>query len=370
MKSVFFDYNSTTPVAPEALEAMLPYFSDVFANPSGQTSEMSWQSQTAIKKANLQISELIKCQPHEIIFTSGATESINWVFECFMNQQKHIFISKVDHDAAFQKVYDYEMRLHFTSNTDGSVDLESFKTGLKELKPGSLVSLIWAHNELGTILDLKPLIEEAKKLGHFTHVDATQALGKIDVDFSGLGLDFLSCSAHKLYGPKGVGSLVVNSKTVTGLKPLIAGGGQQSGLRSGTLNTPLIVGFGKAAEIAQNKLSEDQRHFKSLKETFLNEIKGLKFTQNGDLKNSLLNTINITFHDWKSLAPFHLELLPFSVSQSSACSSENNKKRILSCLDIPETGTLRISFGRASSAKNVTALAQKIKEALSGQKTL
>lgn len=370
MKSVFFDYNSTTPVAPEALEAMLPYFSDVFANPSGQTSEMSWQSQTAIKKAKEQISNLIKCKPHEITFTSGATESINWVFDCFMKQQKHIFISKVDHDAAFQKVSDYELRLHFTSNKDGSVDLDSFKEGLKELAPGSLISLIWAHNELGTILDLEPLVSEAKKQNHFVHIDATQSLGKIDVDFAGLELDFLSCSAHKLYGPKGVGALVINSKTVTGLKPLIAGGGQQSGMRSGTLNTPLIIGFGEASEIAQTRLLEDQKHFKSLKEAFLKEIEELKFTQNGDLENSLSNTINITFHDWKSLAPFHLELLPFSVSQSSACSSESNKKRILSSLNIPETGTLRISFGRASDAQNTAALAQKIKEALLGQKNL
>jgi cysteine desulfurase len=348
---------------------MLPYFSDVFANPSGQTSEMSWQSQSAIKKAKGQISKFIKCRANEITFTSGATESINWVFDCFMNQQKHIFISKIDHDAAFQKVSDYELRLHFKSNANGSVEMESFKKGLKELKRGSLISLIWAHNELGTVLNLKPLIDEAKKYGHFTHVDATQTLGKLDVNFSDLGLDFLSCSAHKFYGPKGIGALIVNSKTITGLKPMIAGGGQQSGMRSGTLNTPLIVGFGEAAEIAQNQLTQDQKHFTHLKEAFLNEVKDLNFTQNGDINNSLLNTINITFHDWKSMAPFHLELLPFAVSQSSACSTESNKKRILSSLNIPEAGTLRISFGRYSDIENTVALAQKIKDALSEQKT-
>lgn len=356
MSKNFFDYNSTTPVCPEALEAMLPYFSDVFANPSGQTSQMSWKSQAAIKTAKKEVASLLGCSFDEITFTSGATESITWVFEDFMKNNKNVLVSNIDHDAAYEKA---KGQVTFRSNLDGSPDIEDFSLKLKNLEKGSLVSFISAHNELGTIIELEPLIKQAKENGHFVHLDATQALGKFDFNFKNLNADFLSCSAHKVYGPKGIGTLVINKSSVSSIDPLIYGGGQQDGLRSGTINTPLIVGFGKACQVAKPRIQKDQEHYKILRTIFLDSLKGLDFTLNGS-QNSLLNTINITFHDWKSLAPLYLELLPFSVSQSSACSSEDNKKRILSALNIPEAQTIRVSFGRASTEENTKELAQKI----------
>ncbi len=373
MSKTFFDYNSTTPVCPEALNAMLPYFSEVFANPSGQTSEMSWQSQSAIKASKKQIASLIGCSDSEITFTSGATESINWVFEDFQKRGLPILISDIDHDASFQKALQGKDNCGdfiFTSNTDGSVNLEDFSKKLLNLPEGALVSLLYAHNELGTILNLEEITslvkEKFKQKKLLIHVDATQALGKFKFNFRKLKIDFLSCSAHKVYGPKGVGALVVNKDTISSISPFICGGGQQDGLRSGTLNTPLIVGFGKACEIASLKTSEDKAHYLKLKKLFLDEIKDLDFKLNGDLECSLANTINITFGGWKNLAPLFLELLPYSVSQSSACSTESNKKRILSSLDIPEAQTLRISFGRTSDEEAVSGLAQKIKSTLRG----
>lgn len=361
MSKAFFDYNSTTPVCPEALKAMLPYFSEIFANPSGQTSEMSWQSQSAIKLAKKQISSLLGCNDAEIIFTSGATESINWVFQDFFERGLPVLVSDIDHDAAFQKAKKTNI---FESNQDGSPNLESFKSAISKMPEGSLVSLIYAHNELGTILDLEQLIPMIKKHKLFVHLDATQALGKFDFSFSQLDIDFLSCSAHKIYGPKGIGTLVINQKTISSIKPFIYGGGQQDGLRSGTLNTPLIVGFGKACEVAKKNTLQDQEHYAHLTNTFLNEIKDINYTLNGNLERSLLNTINITFHDWKNLTPLFLELLPYSVSQSSACSAKDNKKRILNSLNIPAAQTLRISFGRNSEEEHVVGLAQKIKSTL------
>lgn len=233
----FFDYNSTTPVAKEVLEKMLPYFSDVFANPSGQTSPMSWQSQSAINKAKKQIADTINCDPDEVYFTSGATESINWVLKNFMDESHPIFISPLDHDASFVTSKEYKNTNYF--------DPLSFTPALKP----SLYSFILVNNETGQILDLKNN-DSLKKEKHFIHIDATQAIGKIKVDFKSLNADFLSLSAHKFYGPKGIGALIIKKKTITNFKPFIFGGGQQSGLRSGTLNTPLIVGMGAAAELA------------------------------------------------------------------------------------------------------------------------
>ncbi len=361
MSKNFFDYNSTTPVCQEALEAMLTYFSDIFANPSGQTSEMSWKSQTAIKLAKKQISGLLGCTENEIIFTSGATESINWVFEDFFQRSLPVLVSDIDHDASFQKSKQTNI---FKSNPDGTVNIESFKQALSHMPKGSLVSLLYAHNELGTILNLKEIVPLIKEHGLFIHLDATQALGKVDISFSALGIDFLSCSAHKVYGPKGVGALIINKNTVPDITPLILGGGQQDGMRSGTLNTPLIVGFGKACDVAKNSMTEDIAHYAKLKDLFLSEIKNCNHKVNGDTQNSLINTLNISFFDWTSFAPLYLELLPFSVSQSSACSTESNKKRILSSLAIPEAQTLRISFGRGSDEDSVVRLARKILETL------
>lgn len=346
---------------------MLPYFSEIFANPSGQTSDLSWKAQSAIKQAKSQISQLLGCKSGEITFTSGATESINWVQDSFIQAKKHILLSEIEHDACFMKVNDYELSLFFKSENDGTVDFESLKSQAAKAAKGSLINFIWGHNELGTILDIKKCIEISKNAGHFVHLDATQALGKFSIDFKSLGADFLSCSAHKLYGPKGIGALVINSSTVSGMKPLISGGGQQNGLRSGTLNSPLIVGFGKASETALEKLEADREHFKSLRASFINEISSLDFKLNGSQTSYLLNTVNISLFDWKSPSALFLELIPFSVSQSSACSTESDKKRILSTLGIPEACTIRISFGRSTTSEDCKGLADKIKSVLNSQ---
>ncbi len=357
MSKKFFDYNSTTPVCPEALKAMLPYFSNIFANPSGQTSKMSWQSQAAIKIAKQQISSLIDCKNEEIIFTSGATESINWLFEDFFKKNLPVLISNIDHDASFQKSQQTNI---FQSNTNGSVNMESLNKALLQMPKGSLVSLIYAHNELGTILDLKTLVPLIKQHDLFVHIDATQALGKFKFSFAKLNIDFLSCSAHKLYGPKGVGALIINQNSTPSIRPLIVGGGQQNNLRSGTLNTPLIVGFGKSCEVAKKNIVADTKHYSSLKKLFLSKIKNTNHKLNGDLKNSLANTINITFFHWSSATPLYLKLLPFSVSQSSACSTEGTKNRVLNNLNILQAQTLRISFGRTTQKESTLALAEKI----------
>jgi len=365
MHDDFFDYNSTTPVDKSVLNQMLPYFSECFANPSAQTSMMSLKAQGAIEKAKQDIADFIGSKSSEITFTSGATESINWVFEEFFKAEKNVLVSKIDHDASFEKTKSNSLGKTYACDSKGQIDFKLFEKQCESLKPKSLVNFMLAHNELGTIIDLKSLITIAKKHAHFTHIDATQALGKTDFNFKESQADFLSCSAHKFYGPKGIGALIVNSQIVS-LSPLILGGGQQGNLRSGTLNTPLIVGFGAAAELAKKSLKKDQEHYQKLKSAFLNDIKDLKFTLNFDTENSLKNTINITFDEWKSPSPLHLELLPYSVSQGSACSSSTGASRILSSIGQKNlSGTLRISFGRGSKRENTASLAKKLISLLS-----
>ncbi len=367
MSENFFDYNSTTPVCKEALEAMLPYFSECFANPSAQTSAMSLKSKAAIDRAQEEVADFIGCKSHEIVFTSGATESINWVFEEFLSLKKNVLVSEIDHDASYEKVQSAQnsLAIFFKANKLGQVDLESFKKACTRAKPKSLVNLMYAHNELGTLLNLKELISIAKEHSLFVHIDATQALGKTPFSFKNSEADFLSCSAHKFYGPKGVGTLVINSKTAS-LTSLIKGGGQQNNLRSGTLNTPLIVGFGAAAKLAKESLQKDMTHYESLKNLFFDQIKGLNYNLNSDNENSLKNTINITFNDWNSPSPLYLELTPFAVSQGSACSSGSGASRVLSSIGQHKlSSTIRISFGRGSKAENTTLLAKRILSLLS-----
>lgn len=359
----YFDFNATTPLAPDALEAMLPYFSEIFANPSGQSSEMSWQSQSAIKESKYKISNFLDCKENEIYFTSGATESINWLFYNF--RRKHILVSEIDHDASYICAKNHKGGLFFESQANGQIDEINFLDKLNLMKPGSLVSFLLAHNEVGTLLDYKHFIKEIKKRKLFLHLDVTQALGKIDFSFCQSQADFISLSAHKVYGPKGIGCLVVNRSNISDLEPFILGGGQQGAMRSGTLNTPLIVGMAKAFEIAKKRQTEDIKHYKNLKKEFLSFLSGkVNFYLNGDPSRSLPNTLNITFKDWNAPRPFYLELLPFSTSAASACSSEKAGSRVLQTLKIPNLSTIRISFGRTNEIQEVLELAKKAISAL------
>lgn len=364
MEEVYLDYNATTPVATEVLNEMMPFFTANYANPSSDFSQMSLKSQSAIKLAQSRILNCLEARHHGLIFTSGATESINLSLFQFKRTKASIFVSKIDHDASVAYLKDYPNTFEIPTNKEGEIQAEELIDDAKKAPKGSLFSFILAHNELGTVLELEEVNKEIKKMGHFIHIDATQAIGKIEVSAEKLYADFLSFSGHKVYAPKGVGGLIFNSKTVSEITPLIIGGGQQNGLRGGTLNTPFIAGLGKAFDIAKKRIFDDSKHYENLRDTFLESIKSLNFTINGSKNSYLKNTLNLTFNDWSSYSPLALKLSPFIVSQASACSTGKAAPRVLNQLNIPAEKTIRVSFGRYTTKDDVLGLAKKLKESL------
>jgi len=355
MNEVYFDFNATTPTDPLVFKEMAPYFTEVFANPSSSSSLGALKAQSAIKISKKRISKALECTENEIYFTSGATESVNWVLNEFKNQKQKIFYSPLDHDATIACLKNYEHIKALSFNKLGEFDYEELTNLAKSAPSGSLFTFLLAHNELGTLLETK-IIKTLKNSGHYVHLDATQAVGKIEVNFNELSCDFLSFSGHKLYGPKGIGGLLINSKTITEMKAFIFGGGQQSDLRSGTLNTPGIVGLGKACELAHENLKKNQNHFKKMKSFFIKNISNLDYTLNAPLENSLSNTINISINNWSSFKPLSESLKPYIVSQSSACSSGKSGSRVLNLLNVEPNKTIRISFGKDSSIEDVEGL--------------
>lgn len=362
MKEVYLDYNATTPIETDVLNEMMTFFTKNYANPSSSFSKMSLQAQSAIKMANSRILKGLDASNHTLIYTSGATESINLSLHQFKEKNLCIYVSKIDHDASVAYLKDYKNTFNIPTNNKGEIINEELLVIAKEAHKGSLFSFILAHNELGTVLKLEELNKILKDLGHFIHIDATQAIGKIPVSADLLNADLLSFSGHKVYAPKGIGGLVFNNKTISDLSPLLVGGGQQNGLRGGTLNTPFIVGLGKAFEIAQNRISEDNKHHLHLRTLLLESLNELSFTINGSEESFLSNTLNLTFKDWSFYTPLAVKLDPYIVSQGSACSAGKSAPRVLNELGLPAEKTIRISFGRFTTEEDVKGLSQKLNE--------
>ena len=363
MNTVYLDFNATTPTDPLVLEEMLPFFTQIFANPSSGRSTESLKSQSAIKLAKKRVSTALFCEEKEIFFTSGATESVNWVLKQFTDKGLCVYHSLIDHDATVDFLKDYQNAQHLKFSRLGEYDYDQIELEAKKAPKNCLFTFLLAHNELGTLLDTG-IIRIIKEAGHFVHLDATQAVGKIDVNFKTLEADFLSFSAHKVYGPKGVGGLIINSKTVAEMTPMLKGGGQQNGLRSGTLNTPSIVGLGKALELAHRNLSQTQEHYKNLRSLFFNKIKDLNYTLNAPLEKILLNTINITFTDWHSNKALADELKPYTVSQASACSADKAEARVLSFISAKAEKTIRISFGKTTTEDEILNFSEHLSECI------
>jgi cysteine desulfurase len=277
MLPVYLDYNATTPVDARVLEAMLPYFSVKFGNAASKTHSFGWVAEDAIELARAQAASLLNATPHEIIFTSGATESLNialkGVYEAYQSKGNHIIVLSTEHKAVLDVCRYLETKgasiSYLPVDRQGLVDL----TGLiKEIRRDTiLISAIFANNETGTIQPVKAIGEIARRHNVLFLCDATQAAGKVMIDVNADNIDVLAISAHKIYGPKGTGAIYIRRKNPrVSLIPMIHGGGHERGLRSGTLNVPGIVGLGKACEIAQQEMWDDSARISALR-TFLEQ---------------------------------------------------------------------------------------------------
>ncbi|MBL0104206.1 MAG: IscS subfamily cysteine desulfurase [Bacteroidetes bacterium] len=368
---IYLDYNSTTPVDPQVLEAMLPYFTERFGNAASRTHAYGWVADEAVKIARKQIAKAIGAEEMEVIFTSGATEAINLaikgVAESYAIKGKHIVTVATEHKAVLDTCKHLEKNGYELTTLpvmrDGLVDHDLLERSIRT--DTILVAVMLANNETGVIQDLNSIGQIVHQKNSILFTDATQALGKINVDVNELYADIMSISAHKVYGPKGVGALYVRRKNprVT-LAPQIDGGGHERGFRSGTLNVPGIVGFGKACELATKNLFEENGRI-SLLRTRLEQAltENGKASVNGNIKNRLPNTSNICFHNLK--ADELIKACPeLALSTGSACSSAlAEPSHVLKAMGLSEKeayGSVRFSIGRFTDDEQIEKAIQAI----------
>src|SRR6185312_7397351 len=345
---IYLDYNATTPVDKRVLETMLPYFSEKFGNAASHTHAAGWTAKRAIDDAREQVSKLINCDAQEIVFTSGATEAINLaikgVYQTYSAKGKHIITYATEHSAVLDTCKYLESlgaEVDYLSvDGEGLPDLQLLKKTIRE--DTILVCAMYANNETGVIFPVKEIAAIVHEKKSIFFCDATQAVGKIMVDVQDDGIDLMCMSAHKIYGPKGVGALYIRRKNprVT-LTPLIHGGGHERGLRSGTLNVPGIVGLGKACAIAADEMWDDAQRLSMLRtllEQSLNDL-GSVFV-NGSQKQRLAHVTNLAFAGIK--ADRLIALLPgIAISMGSACTSA-----------LPEPSHVIKAMGRESLANS------------------
>jgi len=376
MKTIYLDYNATTPLDQRVLEKMLPYFTEKYGNTDSYNHFFGWESKEALEISRELIANFINANPNEIIFTSGATESINLGIKGFCqnnsSNKNHIISQVTEHKAVLNtldqvKNFGWEITL-LPVNEYGMIDYDELINAITPKT--SLVVLMHANNEIGTIHDIKKVGQICKDNDLFFFTDAAQTYGKIDLDVNSMNIDLLSASAHKIYGPKGVGFLYVRKKNkAINLFPLISGGGQEFGMRSGTTPVPLIVGLAEASKISFNQLLKEQKKNKSLRDNFLNQIiENLPDTKiNGSIEQRLSNNINLSFPeiDAESLLS---KLNTIACSTGSACSSNLlESSYVLKAIGLDEElalSSIRVSFGRNNNNDNIIFAANEIIKAV------
>ena len=376
MNKIYLDNNSTTQIDSEVLESMLPYFNEKYGNPSSQSHAFGWEARAAVDIARGQIANFINAEIDEIIFTSGATESnnlaINGFFVSNESQNSNIITSSIEHKAVLDVCKQIQSKrnniIYIKPDYDGIIDVQKIKDAIN--KNTILVSIMHANNEIGTIQPIKEIGLICKKNDVMFHVDAAQSLGKIAIDVKDMEIDMLSISSHKIYGPKGVGALYIkNKKTKIKLNPLIVGGEQENNLRSGTLPTPLIVGFGKACEIALKRIDSDNKRIKQLCDklikTVLSEYPNAKL--NGSKQNRIPGNINLSFPFLKGMSIIN-SMPQIAVSSGSACTSSTpSPSYVLKELGISKLDSntsIRIGIGRFNTNKDIEIASEAIINAI------
>lgn len=369
---VYLDYNATTPCEEEVLQAMLPYFTKDFGNAASRSHVYGWKSAEAVEHAREQVANLIGAEKSEIIFTSGATESDNLalkgVFEIFFSKGTHIITCNTEHKAVLDTCKHLEKlgaEITFLPvDKNGLVNCKELEASIKPTT--ILISVMYANNEIGVIQPVKEIAAIAKKHGVFFFSDATQAVGKVAVNVQDDGIDLLALSAHKIYGPKGVGALYVRRKNPrVKLAAQIDGGGHERAMRSGTLNVPGIVGLGKACEICERKLQDDVRKISSLRDKLENELLKIEGSYvNGSDAHRLPNTINMGFKNVEGNALMIGLQKDIALSSGSACTSASlEPSYVLKALQLDDDlakGSLRFSLGRFTTEEEIEFVAKKV----------
>lgn len=371
VRPIYLDYQSTTPCDPRVLEVMLPYFSEEFGNPHSRSHAYGWSAEEAVEKARAQVAHILNANPKEIIFTSGATESNNMalkgVAHFYKDQKDHIITCATEHKCVLDSCRHLEQEgfkvTYLPVETNGIINLDALRTAITERTV--LVSIMAVNNEIGVIQPLKEIGKICRERGVFFHTDAAQAVGKIPLDVEAMNIDLLSLSGHKIYGPKGVGALFVRRKPRVRLTALINGGGQERGMRSGTLSPPLCVGLGKACELAEQEMASEFVRLKALRDRFHKRIceELEEVYLNGDLEQSIPGNINLSFAHVEGEGLI-MGIKDLAVSSGSACTSASlEPSYVLRALGVPVEmahTSLRIGFGRFTTEAEVDMAAEKI----------
>ncbi|MBI3989894.1 MAG: IscS subfamily cysteine desulfurase [candidate division NC10 bacterium] len=374
---IYMDHHATTPVDPEVLEAMLPYLTEVFGNAASRNHSFGWAAEEGVEKAREKIAQLAGCKPAEMVFTSGATESDNLAVKgvawAYREKGNHIITCKIEHHAVLDSCKRLEKEgfevTYLPVDKDGLVDPEDVRRAITERT--ILITIMYANNEIGTIHPIAEIGRIAKEKGILFHSDAVQAFGKIPCKVDDLNVDLMSMSAHKMYGPKGVGALYVRmGRPRVKLVPIIDGGGHEKGHRSGTLNVPGIVGFGKACEIAERVMAEEAMRLRSLRERLKKYLFGnLDYVHlNGHPEKRLPGNLNVSFEFVEGESILMSLNRDVALSSGSACTSTTlEPSYVIMALGVREErahSSIRFGLGRGNTEEGVDYVATRVVESV------
>ncbi len=361
---IYLDYQSTTPMDPRVIDAMVECMKNDFGNPHSRTHAFGWKAEELIEIARKQVADLIHADPKEIFFTSGATESNNIAIKGVANfygqsGKNHIITISTEHKCVINSARDLEQEgfevTFLPVQQNGLIDLAQLEAAMTDKT--CLVSIMAVNNEIGVIQPLAEIGALCRKKGVFFHTDAAQAFGKIPLNVDEMKIDLMSISGHKIYGPKGVGAIYVRRKPRVRIKSIISGGGQERGIRSGTLATPLVVGLGKAAEIAKNEMEKDHAHIKKLSDKMYNAVMQNKFVYlNGDREHRYAGNLNFSFAGIEGESMI-MAIKDLAVSSGSACTSSSlEPSYVLHSLGVEDElahTSIRFGIGRFTTEEEI-----------------
>jgi len=364
MKTLYFDYSATTPVDPRVAEKMFPYLTEHFGNPASRSHPFGWEAEKAVEDARAQVAALVGADAKEIVFTSGATESNNLAIKgaghfYSATKGKHIITVRTEHKAVLDTVREMERQgfeaTYLNVKENGLLDLDEFRAAIR---PDTVLASVMAvNNEIGVIQDIEALGRICREKGVVFHVDAAQATGKMPIDLAKLPVDLMSFSAHKTYGPKGIGALYVRRTPRIRLEAQMHGGGHERGMRSGTLATHQIVGMGEAFRIAREEMATENERIRMLRDRLYNGLKDIEEVHlNGDMEQRVPHNLNVSFNfvEGESLI---MAIKDLAVSSGSACTSASLEPsyvlRALGRSDELAHSPIRFSIGRFTTEEEV-----------------
>ena len=369
---IYMDYSATTPVDPRVAQKMIPYITEHFGNPASRSHPYGWEAEEAVEEARGQIAALVNADPREIVFTSGATESDNLalkgIAEFYQDRGKHIITVKTEHKAILDTARELERKGFEVTYLDvlenGLIDLEVLKA---TIRPDTiLVAVMMVNNEIGVMQDVATIGEICRERGVFFHVDAAQATGKVEIDLQTLKVDLMSFSAHKTYGPKGIGALYVRRKPRVRLEAQMHGGGHERGMRSGTLATHQIVGMGEAFRIAKEEMDVENARIKALRDRLWAGLSTMEEVHvNGDMNQRVPHNLNVSFNfvEGESLM---MAIKDVAVSSGSACTSASLEPsyvlRALGRSDELAHSSIRFTVGRFTTETEIDAVVKLLQE--------